>query len=401
MPDQSQPFRALISASNLYRRKLCPGSAKAEEGLPEFSPSAAQRQGTDLHAKEYDEESSRDELKAGEKRALEKNKRMTEDFIRQTFLSLEIADPGPCRVFKEREFFLSDESGDPVYPAVPGHTDEVHWYPQHKIVFVFDSKFGRKPVQKAEMNYQLRLYFVMVQDEIGGERIFCAIRQPYLKSPEDFHSVEYITSEHAEASRREILQIIAECSKPDAKRIPSIDACTYCRAQGTARCPESRQFLRQVSRQHILALHPPTLEAMATDIIAAENVIEAWYDRMQFIAETYPELLQHYGLGFTQYTDSVRNIAAAYGKLAPFFDSERNTSSYDGFLRFVTNCCKLSVPKMRNYLIKHHSMTEDDAYALIVRELGVQHEGEDPIEGALIFSKPKKRMLVKTTKERS
>lgn len=400
MPEQIEPFRAIISASNLYRRKLCPGSAAAEDGLPDFSPNAAQRLGNNLHYKEFDEDESREALKAGELRALEKNKRLSDEFVAQTFRDLEIQDPGPVKLFKEREFFLSDSDGNPVNPAVPGHADEVRWYPKVKVAFVFDSKFGRKPVAPAESNYQLRFYFVVVRDEIGGDLVFGAIRQPYLSAPDDFHSVEYNASD-TEVARAEILGIISDCQKPNAKRIPSEDACTYCKAQCTKRCPESYDFIRSLKRLHIVQMGPDKLEALGPDIMVAENVIEAWYDRMHMIAEKYPELLKRYGLARTQFTHSVPNIAGAYQKLSHFFEQERNTITYDGFLKFVGHCCKLSLPQIRNYFVKHQNMTEDDAEALIIRALGQQFEGDEyPVEDALIFSKPKRRMLVQKIKTR-
>jgi hypothetical protein len=40
--------RALTSASNLFRRQLCPGSARMEEGLPD-EDSEMSREGTLLH----------------------------------------------------------------------------------------------------------------------------------------------------------------------------------------------------------------------------------------------------------------------------------------------------------------------------------------------------------------
>src|ERR1039458_1826102 len=72
---QSEPFRASISASNFYRRALCPGSLNAEAGLPEVGgTNAAAERGTFLHDKEFQPDQPRDDVKAHELRALEKNK---------------------------------------------------------------------------------------------------------------------------------------------------------------------------------------------------------------------------------------------------------------------------------------------------------------------------------------
>jgi hypothetical protein len=384
---KAAPFRALISASNMFRRRLCPPSAIAEDGLPEFSANAAQQQGNDLHGREEEGDWQEDEdMPANEKRALEKNARLTEAFVQDTFASLEITDPGPVKIFKEREFFLCDANGEPVYPAVPGHTDEVRWYPKVKILFCFDSKFGRSPVARAEINYQLRVYFVMCRDDIGGERVYCAIRQPYLRGPDEFHSVEY-TADQTEQAREEILEIIAHCYSPVAKRRPSIDACTYCRAQGTSRCPESQQFIRQLDQIIVEKLDPEKLEALGPDIVAAKNVINAWEDRMRWVAERFPEMLHTYKLGIQQYVDSVKNPTAAHNRLSRFFPR--------GLEEFVEVCCKPSLPKLRVHLAKEHDMTEEAAKELLITELGQAFEGGEPVEDALIISKPKARSLIK------
>src|ERR1035441_7482672 len=167
---QSEPFRAAISASNFYRRALCPGSLNAECGLPDVGGiNAAAERGTFLHDKEFQPDQPRTDVKAHELRALEKNKSMSEAFVKATFARLNIEDPGECQVHKEREFFLTRDGKQPISPPVPGHADEILYYPKHEIVFIFDSKFGRYPVTKAELNWQLRIYFLMALDDIGGK----------------------------------------------------------------------------------------------------------------------------------------------------------------------------------------------------------------------------------------
>lgn len=355
-----EPFRALTSASNLYRRKLCPGSAIAEEALIELKSSKASVQGTILHDREATDDLSADDLKAAEQRALAKNRRLTDDFIAAKLQALGIADPGERKVYKEREFFLCDDKGEPVYPPVPGHADEIVSFPAHRIVFVFDSKFGRYPVTRAELNYQLRCYAVMIHDDIGGDVIYAAIRQPYLPAPLDFHAVEY-RAEDVAAARKELLEVIAETKKSEAKRAPSLDACMFCRARGTVRCPESMVFIKDVLRAKVMQLHPHKLEQMGPEMKMAIRVADAWYERIRYIGEKYPELLKLYELGDQQFVHTVTDPAQAASRFSADFDGA------DGFMRA---CCKVSIPKLAMHLSKSRGVPYDEAEKAIFSELG-------------------------------
>jgi hypothetical protein len=380
------PFRALSSASNIYRRKLCPGSETAEDGLPDFylnNPAAIR--GTLLHHKEEDESESRDELKAAEIRALDKNRRMTERFL-ETVLA-NYPDHGEAKRLTEHEFFLCDKNLDPVNPPFPGHADEVIWYPRIKVAFVFDSKFGRYPVARAEMNYQLRAYFVMIHDDIGGEKVYAAIRQPYLIHPDDFHSVEYDAAD-VEEWREELLNILAECKKPDARRIPSCDACGFCKAKGIVeRCPESLAFARDIAKRNVVKLNPGRLEQLGDEMRVLTGIAAAWHDRMLMIATQYPELLREYELAPEQFHDSVPDPAAAFHRLEAEFPG--------GVDEFLNKACKVSPAKISAYWGEKYSLSSKDAVAKTHEMLGRKLETDTDAPDALIIAKPKQRSLKK------
>lgn len=376
----SEPFRAITSASNLLRRKLCPGSPTAERGLPEVGNKVFAETGVMLHDLEFDETKSREELQLIQQRALAKNKRVTEEYIMRV-LSLNniVEQPGDRVTFKEREFFLCDERMEPVAPLVPGHADEIVTFPKYKIVFIFDSKFGRYGVTRADSNLQLAFYTVTAHDDIGGEKFYAAIRQPYLPSPQDFHDVHFLP-EDVTAARREILQIIAETQKPDAPRIPSVDACWFCRACGTPNCPESMSFISDIQRAKIMSMRPVELEAMGDVMRMAQTIINNWYERIEYILAHYPQVLKHYELGPQQTVDAIPNPEQALNVMIAQ-NMFGNVNVDEATTKFL-ECCKPSIPDLASAIAKAQGITEQNARTAI-HALGI------------VASKPKKRSLRK------
>lgn len=356
--------------------------------MPGVNPAALR--GTFLHAKEQDDDEG--DLLAHEKRALAKNKRLSKLFI-ETTLANGTGDPGPAKVFHEREFFLCKANGDPVNPPVPGHTDEIVWYPEIKTIFVFDSKFGRYPVTRAELNWQLRLYFLMVNDDIGADRVYAAIRQPYLDGADAFHSVEY-RAEDANPARNEALAVLKASAKPDAPRRVS-EACTFCKAAGTLRCPESLKLLQQVAAVKVAAMKPAELEAYVPTADMAWGVIEALYARIKWIAEKYPHLLALYEFGKPRkdprITDNVRCFEAL--KAAGVFSE----SYVEGVKEFLTHCCKVSLTKITAYVADKQSREAEDAERHVLQTLGNRLSTDDPSE-AIVETKFKKPSLQKRKK---
>jgi hypothetical protein len=374
------PYRSINSASSLHRRMLCPGSAMAEEGLPEVEANnffAAK--GTMLHAVEAaDPEMGdmTDGLKLLEQRAIAKNKRLSDEFAAKVFAHLKIEQPGDCLTYRERDFYLCDERNEPEAPLVVGHADEIRWYPDHKITFVFDSKFGSYPVTPADSNLQLGMYTVCAHDDIGGERFYAAIRQPFLKSPLDFHHVEYTEADIADV-RAKILEIIRDTQKPNASRNPSVDACWFCRAKGTPRCPESALFIEDVKRAKILTMRPAELEKIGDSVRVSETIIAAWYLRMRMVLKTYPQLIKEWELGPEIQLHDIPHAATAREAIfgAKLLGEDLQIADH-----LFLQACAVSIPKLRELVAKHQGIPETQA-AEAVFALGVH------------TSKPKERSV--------
>lgn len=375
-------FRSKNSGSNLYRRELCPGSAAAEDGLPEFEvDNFFAKKGTRLHEIEAEGELDDSGLKLLEKRAIMKNERLSNEFVAGIFRHLQLGDPGTPVIYRERELFFYDHRLEPVAPLMAGHADEIRHYPKHNIAFVFDSKFGLHPVTQADSNLQLGFYTVAAADDIGGEKFYAAIRQPFLKAPQDFHHVQYLPGD-VDDMRDKILAIVAATEAEDAPRRPSVDACWFCRAKGTAKCPESLAFLEDVQRAQIKTMRPDHLESIADSIRMTAEIIESWKAQMRFILKNYPHLIKTYELGVETKTHAIKNAVAARNAVARsemLGNPGQDLSAMDA--EFL-GACKVSIPDLARAVGKYNALTEKDALATV---MGLGDE--------IIESKPKERAL--------
>jgi hypothetical protein len=204
IPAETQ-VRALTSASSLYRRVHCPGSENAERDQPNLdSPFSAE--GRMLHDLDAYPEKPRDHLTESQRGALDRNQRLRDAFFSAQHERLAI-DPDEERVrIVEQEFFLCDAEGEIVRDPFggqpfPGHPDVIEYFPRLMVALVTDSKFGRYPVDRAEINYQLRCYASMFSDQFPCVRIVAGITQPWVSAPDDFHSVEYVAEDFPRVGR--------------------------------------------------------------------------------------------------------------------------------------------------------------------------------------------------------
>jgi Protein of unknown function (DUF2800) len=283
--------RTTISASSMGRRAACPGSAEAESGLAD-TPSPYAEEGTLLHYLDSQPSASRDDLTDSQLFTLDKNSRLREKALAAFFIETGIPTDARRREFVEREFWLCDENGIPVQPGVTGHPDRVLYFPDYHAAVVFDSKFGRLPVSKADINLQLRSYLVMFSEHFELNLAWVVITQPWMAAPDDFHCGTYDATA-IPAAKTELLAIIKATQQPDAKRNPSREACLYCRAKGV--CKEALTIAADLAILKIKDMPIPELEAMGDTMALAGAVIEAWGKRMKELAGQ--GLLKFYELG--------------------------------------------------------------------------------------------------------
>lgn len=348
-------FRALNSASCLSRRKLCPGSAIAEAGLPNEKTDDS-REGDLLHWHDENPEADRGGLTHEQRNALDRNKWLRERFLSDQLQRTEIPEDEPFKHFTEYEMFLSDEYGVPVEPPFPGHTDHIYYYPRFRVAFIFDSKFGRLEVPKAEINMQLRAYAVMFAEMFDCVEIFCAITQPWMAAPYDFTAVDY-TADVLPEFKAEIMDILAKTKLPDAPRIPSVEACAYCKAK--AFCREALAVTTELAVAKISDLTLPELEALGAHIELAKDVINAWEKRIRYIGLKHPELLKRYELAEAQDLKQITDTYAAYAVLR---EPEVGllAEGEEGLKEFLS-CSKVSRSQLEIMVSKNRDITMADS----------------------------------------
>lgn len=216
--------RPVTSASNLARRAACPGSERMEYGLPD-EDSEQSREGILLHDYMHHTEYDRSVLSPNQRDLLERNDTLIK--ILSERVAGVLGDP-TLQVTPSREVQLEND-------LISGKVDLIVPFPafpagENGAVFLNDTKFGYKKVERAELNLQLRVYAVLVSEYITAGRIFVSITQPRLPYDERITLAEYNADDIA-ASRVEIAEILKASADPEAKLVPGDEQCRYCKAK--------------------------------------------------------------------------------------------------------------------------------------------------------------------------
>jgi Protein of unknown function (DUF2800) len=285
--------RPTTTASNLFRRALCPGSARLEAGLPD-EESEQSREGTLLHDYAAHPEYDRAMLKPNQRDLLELADTLTKTAIDR--VETGIGELGkPVHDYKERYYGTEVISGTP---------DRVLYYPE--TILVIDRKFGYGIVERADLNLQLRVYAVLTWVS-NYKDVYVAIVQPRASYDERITIARY-TSEDVEDARQQILSILTAAQSPDAPLVPGEEQCRYCKAKLT--CPAFREAIQRA----------PAL--MSVDDALSKTAREAYL--VQRLAECSDEQLE-------KMIDAIR--LAAFAK-DPALDEARKRIAAGGLANF-------------------------------------------------------------------
>ena len=265
---------AKLSASGAHRWMACPGSVKAEEGLPDQSSSFAQ-EGTMAHD------------------VVERALRL--DFNCDTICDRpEIAEPAQIYVDYVRalpgkhRFVEMRVSFDEWVPGGFGTADSIVIDEATSTLHISDLKFGIGVRVDAEQNPQALLYALGAYSGFSFlheiERIKIAIVQPRLD-----HISEWEISTEDLLKWGEIARVAAEeTAKPNAKRIPGEKQCRFCKAKAT--CPALYRLAEQTLLADFEAHDDPVAPNKLTDeqlstALAARPVIEAWLNAVEALVK--------------------------------------------------------------------------------------------------------------------
>ena len=299
-----------IRSSNLFRIRLCPGSAQLEAQVPDETSVWAE-EGTLLHYHDAFPTAPREDLSEEQVELLEENSGLRGRFFTATKDGLNIQGVSP-KIFKEREFVLCDSEGQVVMNGdkpVTGHPDLIEFYRERSLAVVWDSKFGFKRVSGPDVNLQMKSYAIMVADDLGVDTVLVAISQPRLRST----SHHVFDRAQIEEARREILSDIKTAQAPNPQFNPSAEACNYCRAK--AFCKPAMDMTARIGETKVGDLTLEQLEAVGKQIQAAKLVIKAWETRIRYICTAKPGLLKIWSLGKPQDVVEITDPRAAFQRL--------------------------------------------------------------------------------------
>jgi len=221
-------IRSSTSPSNLHRRVRCPGSHAAELGLPEQNSEYAE-EGTRLHAGLDPQFFATTDYADKELELIASTKEIFAEVIERTVAAMAIPPDAPFTEGYERELRVRSK----LRTVMVGHCDHWRYYPDQKVLVITDAKFGFIEVTPAPLNLQLRAYAVMGSQEWDVEHAVVAIAQPRAGMIDDAEKLTIAQYDRADLdlAHAQILEWECEWLKPFAPRVPSEDACRYCKAK--------------------------------------------------------------------------------------------------------------------------------------------------------------------------
>lgn len=261
---QTDEREGMPSGSGAKRWLTCPGSHLAECGQPDTQTDDA-TEGEMLHAvMESVESTHRAKLTEEQAKCIE--------FCRTTRrkLSVELLGAEEVSAYVEERWWLRNPvTLDPVASC------RIDWAGfGADAMLILDWKFGRREVASADVNDQLRFAAATAWQEYAQAPIYVGIVSP--RAEGERVTVARFTADQCEAARAEMVAGALRAMQPGQPRCPSAGACHYCRARGTAACPESIELTTALAALPATEIASPERVAELLDKCElAERVIDA------------------------------------------------------------------------------------------------------------------------------
>lgn len=260
------------SASNLYRRELCPGSVTLEEGLAE-EDTAESREGTLLHkmdaapmtvASQMTDGIIPDEISW----LLDRSAKLDAEIIGRVIEYFGIKKQETEAHYRERALKLRDG----MRVILTGTADRILVWPEDKCGLVIDKKFGYVRVIPADVNRQLMAYALMVADEFKLDRVAVAITQPRLASADAKTISVYDALTLIDA--RNAIKDILENTVKNWRLSAGVEQCRYCKAKSICQA-----YKAEIDRmQQITASKGFALDSATNDQLKALLDAGAFWD---------------------------------------------------------------------------------------------------------------------------
>jgi len=268
---------AKLSASGAHRWMACPGSIKAEEGLPDRSSSFAE-EGTIAH------EITEKALRLGfncdticdrpDLAYIAEPAQVYVDYVRSI--------PGKHRFVETRVDFSE------WVPGGFGTADSIVIDEDTATMHIADLKFGKGVRVDAEHNPQAMLYALGAYNSFGFlheiKNVKISIVQPRIDNISEWEIGLEDLLKWGEIAR----SAAEETAKPTAKRVPGEKQCRFCKAKAT--CPALKTLTEQTLLMDFEAHDEPVAPNKLTDdqlsaALAARPVIEAWLNAVETVVK--------------------------------------------------------------------------------------------------------------------
>jgi len=331
------------SASGFSRLALCPGSWNLESTLPDQEPNQYMTLGTDVHSVLADQKPFEELSEEGQEIATRCLSDYS-DMIRQ----LDLGERN--KEIVEQRFWYDD--------LFSGAIDRIDFFGDTAVVT--DYKTGRSSQGKAAENQQLKAYAVLVKNAFPElKTILVAMIQPLAGGTT---IAEYNEGELA-AAKDEILDIVNASLKQDAPRIPSPNACKWCRAKGV--CPDAYgnsqaavTTLQVASSVSVSTLSNEELASLDAKSLVVEDFIEEIRKELKLRLISGAQIAG-YSLSKGRTTRNVSDNAAAISALSSVLSQDA-----------ILDCAKISVSSLEKAYGKAKGVKGKDAKAALDDLLG-------------------------------
>lgn len=362
-------MRAITSASNIFRRKLCPGSHHAEAAVADLTDNAPADEGTLLHPFACKPSLKRDHLTAAQQNLLTLADSISEELKTTVTRTVGTFDAEPA-VWTNTRLDLFGPDNEKLYD---GEADVTFLWAESDVAAVQDFKLGFVEVSPAETNYQLASYAVMWSDYLQTERIFVAINQPRNRTRETRLTIAQYDKTSIQFARKSLAAIFHAASELHAPRIPGEEQCRFCKAKLFCD-PYKARFSVLAVRPDVLTLEflqREELHRLGIACKTAAQVAPMIFEEIRRRIEAGE--MEGWELKDSGETRELTDIVAAYQELSSYF---RNIGGFTG--KAFTDCTQIQWTKLTALVRKLTGFTENRSKATI-----------NEILNPLILRKPK------------
>lgn len=277
LPEKKAPAlkRANTSASNLFRRRLCPGSGRMEDGIAEQN-SEWSAEGVKLHRLFWTGERP-DWLTIDQVKLLDEADALTADFFELAIRAGSVPDDAEYIDRREVPMYFVDALGHRLFP---GHVDLIREWPTAGTRAIVDFKSGFGEIDSADQNDQLGAYAVMSDEPRHAAVVGVAIVQPRNFGPH--RSVDFLEPFDISRWQRDITAVFEAQEDPSAPLAAGEQQCRHCKAKTF--CEAYREKFLVVEKFQTKApaiLDNDELAMYATAIRYAEKIKDEIMDELR------------------------------------------------------------------------------------------------------------------------